>query len=320
MKHSVYVLPYSAQALEDFTWLKGDVETQGGQASVFAASSIDDFSDAAIVEQFRAARTEEYERLVTDLRALVGTRRGVRGSRSDRRALRALREQYEQVRARDFFVAPQGREAEAALVAAEQAARPVQAALPSGRTAGILSAAAYRNRIWLTRPRPGIDRFACAWLIRRFIDAKARFAFGERAADLEDAVAFDMYDDGFRHQDGRCTFEVMQAAFGIDDAAVSRMAELVHDVDLRDERYRAPEAQTFELLVDGLRASVGDDRQLLEQGIALFEALYQGTRSRIVQSRRERTRAAHRNATATTVSTARPGAGMAGRHLPGEPS
>lgn len=134
----------------------------------------------------------------------------------------------------------------------------------------------YRNRVWVTRPRPGVDRFASAWLIRRFIDPHATFQFAAAPDRYPDAVPFDMYQPGgFRHEGDLCTFEVLHERFGLRDGNVKRIAEIVHDVDLKEERYHSPHTPTVATLVDGLRASIPDDSRLLEQGMVLFEALYQ---------------------------------------------
>lgn len=134
----------------------------------------------------------------------------------------------------------------------------------------------YRDRVWVTRPRPGVDRFSSAWLIRRFIDRGATFVFAAAPDRYPHAVPFDMYQaGGFKHEGDLCTIEVLQDRFGIRDLAVRRIAEIVHDIDLKEDRYKSPHAPTVGHLVDGLRASIPDDVKLLEQGIVLFEALYQ---------------------------------------------
>ena len=139
-----------------------------------------------------------------------------------------------------------------------------------------LDPAAYRDRVWVTRPRPGVDRFASAWLIRRFIDRDAAFAFAVSPDRYPDAVPFDMYQGGgFRHEGDLCTFEVLEDRFAIRDVNVRRIAEIVHDVDLKEDRYKSPHAPTVAGLVEGLRASIPEDAKLLEQGVVMFEALYQ---------------------------------------------
>jgi hypothetical protein len=134
----------------------------------------------------------------------------------------------------------------------------------------------YRNRVWVTRPRPGVDRFASAWLIRRFIDRDAKFVFAAAPDRYPDAVPFDMYHaGGFKHDGDLCTFEVLRDRFSIRDTNVKRIGEIVHDIDLKEERYKSPHVATVAALVDGLRASIPEDAKLLEQGIVMFEALYQ---------------------------------------------
>jgi len=132
----------------------------------------------------------------------------------------------------------------------------------------------YRGRLWVTRPHPGVDRMASAWLIRRFIDAEARFGFIADVTTAGDAIPFDMFGGGFGHEHDGCTFETLLRRFGIADAGVSRIAELVHDLDLKDGKFGAPEATTVGLAIDGLRLSFADDGALLSQGMTLFEALY----------------------------------------------
>jgi hypothetical protein len=133
----------------------------------------------------------------------------------------------------------------------------------------------FHGRIWITRPRPGVDRFSSAWLIRRCIDPDARFAFGASPEAHPEAVPFDMYQPaGFKHEGNRCTFEVLCRRFGIADPAIRRIGEIVHDLDLKDDKFKDTHTQTIGLLIDGLQASIADDTSLLEQGMGLFEALY----------------------------------------------
>lgn len=138
-----------------------------------------------------------------------------------------------------------------------------------------LERARYQRRTWVTRPRPGVDRMASAWLVRRFVDPKARFAFDEDpVARGGRAVAFDAYGAELGHQNGLCTFEVLALRFGVDDPAVRQLGRTVRAIDLHEARPDDAEAAMVERLVAGLRASHGDDGALLEAGIALFEALF----------------------------------------------
>jgi hypothetical protein len=144
------------------------------------------------------------------------------------------------------------------------------------RTPETAVAADYRRRVWVTRPRPGVDRFASAWLITRFIDPDAQFAFAADPKVHPKAVPVDMFGGGFGHQGDSCTFEVLQRRFGIIDPAVRRIGEIVHDLDLKEARFRAPHAAGIGVVVEGLRAAFADDSELLRQGMILFDALYRG--------------------------------------------
>jgi hypothetical protein len=117
-----------------------------------------------------------------------------------------------------------------------------------------------------------------AWLIRRFIDAGARFAFAADRDSLPegDAIAFDMFGAKLSHHGGDCTFETLCTVFDIRDAAVARIAGIVHDLDMKDDRFRRPEAPAISTLIDGLQLCTPDDHELLERGITLFESLYRG--------------------------------------------
>ncbi|MGH9335931.1 MAG: chromate resistance protein ChrB domain-containing protein, partial [Vicinamibacteria bacterium] len=133
----------------------------------------------------------------------------------------------------------------------------------------------YRGRLWVTRPRPGVDRMACAWLIQRFIDPRARFGFAaDRDSAPADAIPYDMFGVRFSHRGEGCTFETLSAIFDLREPSVARLAAIVHDLDLKDERFGAPESATVGTVIEGLLLAHADDDALLSQGIALFEALY----------------------------------------------
>jgi hypothetical protein len=134
----------------------------------------------------------------------------------------------------------------------------------------------YRERIWLTRPSVYVDRIASAWLIRRHIDTKARFKFADLSPNKTAAkfVRFDMYDAEFTHVGDRCTFEVLMEAFSLDDLALREIAEIVHDLDLKDAKFQRNEAPGLEALFKGLALTQANDTARIEQGLVLMDALY----------------------------------------------
>jgi len=273
LKQSVYVLPDSAEAREDFEWLRVEIEGSGGEASVFVADAVDAAADAELVEEFRRSRQTAYAELAAELQRVkrspkAAKRRGA--SPGGRDHLTRHRQRLAAIEKIDFFGAA-GRDRVFALLAAADG--------PSGgpapaKTAGD-TAAHYTDRLWVTRPLPGVDRMGSAWLIRRFIDRGARFDF---CADVHTApagsVSFDMFGGAFTHRGQHCTFETLCAHFGIDDAAVTRLAQVVHDIDLKDNQFGSPEAPTVGAAIEGLQMACADDHALLEQGIGLFEALF----------------------------------------------
>ncbi len=285
VKQAVYLLPDSPAAREDFEWLKTEIEAAGGQASVFAADAVDAWSNDALVEEFRRTRQEAYAALAGEAEQIL--RRMARRSRKpagpSRRALQQLRERLAAVERIDFFGSA-GRDRVIALV------RDIEARAggkqPGAGAAGPAGPAGpYRGRTWVTRPRPGVDRMASAWLIRRFIDGEARFDFAaDRHAAPADAVPFDMFGVEFTHRGDLCTFEMLCDTFRLSDPALAAVAAIVHDLDLKDNRFGAPQASTVELIIEGLRLAHAEDGALLAAGMTLFDALYraleQTTRTR----------------------------------------
>jgi hypothetical protein len=273
VKQAVYVLPDSPSTREDFEWLKSEIEAAGGEASIFLAGTVDTWSSDELTEEFRRARETDYGSLARAVdRELAAARRKRAPRRSRQAATRivdTLRRRLAAVEAVDFFGSA-GRDRVVVLIAELQEAL-------SGGAGGVSHDAtprAYAGRTWVTRPRPGIDRMGSAWLIKRFIDREARFGFVDRPPTAGDAVPFDMFGVEFTHRGEWCTFETLVHAFGIGDAAVERLATIVHDLDLKDGRFGPPEASAVGAMVDGLQALYTEDRTLLESGMTMFEALY----------------------------------------------
>ena len=257
-RNSVYVLPNTEASREDFEWMRSEIVALGGEATVFAAHALSTGGAEEIEATFRRARDADYEELLR-----------LSKDRRSTRTVNQLRERLNEIRRIDFFHAPAGEAASDAIDLLER--RLAGRRAERKETAVPVSSKQFKNRRWVTRPRPGVDRMASAWLIRRFIDSSATFGFVDRpdAAD----VPFDMYAGDFSHQGQRCTFEVLAQRFGIADPSVARLAQIVHDLDMKENRYGAPEAPAVSRMVEGLRQLHADDAALLEQGMAMFEAL-----------------------------------------------
>lgn len=133
-----------------------------------------------------------------------------------------------------------------------------------------------QSKIWVTRKNLFVDRIACGWLIRRFVDSEAAFKFigGHPYVPKPGELRFDMFEGEFTHEGDRCTFEVMIQRLDLQDKALAPMAQIVHDIDLKDRRYGRAETDGFQALLTGLVAAHSDDDQRLHQGVQLFENLY----------------------------------------------
>jgi hypothetical protein len=128
---------------------------------------------------------------------------------------------------------------------------------------------------WATRRHCHIDRAACAWLIRRFLDPEAEFAFVDDPEEVPaDATAFDMRGVELSHHGGDCSFETFLRRYELDDPVLWDVARIVHEADLDDERYDAPEAPGFDVALRGLSMVVDDERLLTVTG-PLFDGLYE---------------------------------------------
>jgi hypothetical protein len=277
VKQAVYALPDSPGAREDFEWLKTEVETAGGQASIFVADTVDAWSSDALIEEFRRSREEAYAGLAREAGQVlqrVGTGRTRRKRMPPgRRVLPQLRERLAAIERVDFFGSA-GRDRVIALIREIEGRATVRRPDPAGAEPGE-AMSSYQSRLWVTRPRPGVDRMASAFLIKRFIDSDARFDFAaDREAALPRSVPFDMFGVEFTHRGESCTFEMLCERFGLDDPALARIAAIVHDLDLKDGRFGAPEAPAIGTVIEGLRLTRGDDHELLAEGMTLFEALY----------------------------------------------
>jgi hypothetical protein len=268
------VLPNTEQCREDFEWIRSEIVALGGEATVFAAAAISEGGSEDIVAEFRRVREQQYRSLKAEIDRLVPSgkaRRRMSSTRNGRarRALRALHERFSAIERIDFFDAPARRETAASLAALERAVDGRQPVRKAPQAA--LSAASFHGRRWVTRTRPGVDRMASAWLIRRFIDPNATFAFTDRPGGAD--VPFDMYTGEFSHQGESCTFEVLAGRFRLKNPAVVKIGQIVHDLDMKETKYDPPEAAAVGRMVEGLRALHGDDATLLEQGIGMFDAL-----------------------------------------------
>jgi hypothetical protein len=262
--NSGYFLPNSADNREKFEWLATAIRGAQGEASVLEVQAIDNCSKPQLMKRFSDARSQDYKDLLKLLRSIPS-----RSSRSPAHIAR-LRQRFLDIVSINFFGSPLRGTVDRVLAAMQQ---PENKLTPPDLDKK--SRSAYRGRTWVTRPRPGVDRVMSAWLIRKFIDPKARFIFATEDEKPRDAVPFDMYEGGFGHRGEDCTFETLTKAFQIRDKRVNVMGQIVHDADLFDEKFGRKEGFGVDEIMKGwARQGIGD-RELLERGIQLTEGLFQ---------------------------------------------
>jgi hypothetical protein len=286
LRKAVYVLPYSKDHYESFQWVAQEIQTVGGEATFLKVDQVENLPDEAVVRLFREARRQDYQALTAEVREAVDDLDRLPRGRAGRRLapaaarLAELTARLEAIAEVDFFEAP-GRAVAAAALGRLRRRLAALGAAPAegeeGPTPLRLERADYRGRLWVTRERPFVDRLASAWLIRRFVDPAARFAFN--GADDEPpggAVPYDVHGAALGHRGEDCTFETLVKAFGLDaDVRLRYLAELVHEADLKDGKFAHAETRGLVFVLDALRRAVGDDHELLGEGITLFERLYE---------------------------------------------
>jgi hypothetical protein len=261
--NSGYLLPNSPANQERFEWLATTIRKYAGEASVVKVQSIDNLSTPQLIGRFAEARAREYQELIGELQKLTSV---VSHKNSSGRVSR-LRTRFLEITEIDFFHSPIQKRVE------ELFARVDASPVSKGETVKANSRE-YLGKLWVTRPRPGIDRSASAWLIRNFIDKKARFTFAPEARVPRGAVPFDMFHAGFGHRGEDCTFETLQKAFRIRDRKTEVIGQMIHDADLLDGKFGRKEGFGVDEVLKGWANQGLRDSEILGRGIQLIEALY----------------------------------------------
>jgi hypothetical protein len=256
-------LPKTPANQEKLEWLATAIRNYKGQASVVQVQAFDDLRDNKLRQLFMDACSRGYENLMRESKKILALPR----ARRPPGRLSQLRRKFQEIANVDFFDSPLRGRVEALLARADE-----QDSAKPGRKA---KSAQYMNRVWLTRPRPGIDRVSSAWLIRRFIDPKAVFIFSDDPGEHPAAIPFDVFcPEGFGHRGEDCTIETLQKEFAIRDHKVKHIAQIIHDADLDDGKFGRSEGQGLDLVLAGWAKQDISDDELLRRGMELIEGLY----------------------------------------------
>jgi hypothetical protein len=281
VKNAVYVLPRSDQSAEDFHWVAREILEAGGEASVCEATFVEGITTNGLIELFQAARDSDYGELMDEIKELreelrTAEKAGDAWASGMVSRVARLRQRMNEIQAIDFFPAPSGRQAEMLVAEIEAKIRKAPIHKPqAGR-------GTYSGRTWVTRKGIHVDRIASAWLIRRLIDPGGRFKFvpAKGYKPEPDELRFDMFDAEFTHEGDLCTFEVLLQRFDITETSLRRIAEIIHDIDLKDSKFGRPETAGIALIVNAICTKHKEDSDRIDRGTILLDDLYDFFRKR----------------------------------------
>jgi hypothetical protein len=280
------VLPCSDKTNEDFQWLKQEIESLGGEGTVFRADAVEGATDSEIISLFQNQRNEEYAQVAAELDGLTGAiREQKRGGHLSagrintyETEIEKLHKELERIITVDFFAAGNRLTATAGYERCRKLLQSSQnrSVTEMTKTTGVtINLSEYQGRRWVTRKNLFIDRLAAIWLIKRFVDKRPRFYFVSDGEAIEGAIHFDMYGAEFTHRGEDCTFETMIKEFDLNsDSGLREVAEVVHDIDLKDNKFNRFEAAGVKAVISGLADHLQDDRKLIQQVLPLFDGLY----------------------------------------------
>ena len=280
IKNSVYVLPKNEQTQEDFQWVLREIVEGGGDATLCEARFVDGLSDGEVEGLFQTARSADYDEIAVEARRLaeIPPKSKIKDDRSAQieTDLAKLKRRLAEVVSIDLFGA-RGREVVDGLISGIEArmyenrsgTRPVKSATSP--------LSELKDKTWVTRKGIYVDRIASAWFVRRFVDPGARFKFvpAKGYKPLSGEARFDMFEAEFTHEGDRCTLEILIERTGIDDPALIRIAEIVHDIDLKDSKFARQETPGIEQVIAGIAMAHKDDETRLARGSAVLDDLYE---------------------------------------------
>lgn len=274
IRGAVYVLPNRDECVELFEWLARELVGLGGQASLCEGRFVDTSTDDDIQRRFVEARNADYAEVETEART---TAKKLAGKRlAAERAVEhhgKLARRLAEIIAIDFVDATGRVPAEGALAALARALP--RDGKPSG-PARLEVIPRPTGAVWVTRTGVHVDRIACSWLIRRFIDPRStlKFVVAKTYVHAPGELRFDMFDAEFTHIGERCSFEVLSERMGLDDPALRAIGEIIHDLDLRDGKFGREETAGVRSAIDGICTVARDDEQRIAAAAPMLEGLY----------------------------------------------
>ena len=285
LKGAVYILPYNEEHLELCQWLVLEVMAMKGDGAFVIAEKIETITNSEVINLFNQHRAVDYKGIqkgLAELEQRINSIKKGTGGQSVKNLseqFNKYQKEFEEIKKIDFFSSKAGNDLKKKIKVLEGGIKDVSGFAIKKKSVVIVPRRVedYRGKTWVTRKNPFVDRMASAWLIRKFIDKKANFGFisEQDVEDLKkDSIAFDIRRGEFTHSGDMCTFEVLIKAFGLKDKALKKIAEVVHELDIKDDKYKNPEARGIEDILMGIRKTAKDDAEILDKGMVVFEMLY----------------------------------------------
>lgn len=286
-KNAVYLLPYTKEHEESMQWICKQIKDNGSDGSLFITESMDEKHNEEIIKTFQESCNKEYVSFTDQCNDVLKQIEQIEGTEgvTDRfgedlkRKLSDIIKGTDEVAKIDFFHASQRdvllKKIEFIHQKIEKWSKKMKEIVPM--VSKVYQKKDFLGEKWVTRKDIFIDRIASAWLIRKCIDTKARFVFVSKGTKKapRGTVPFDMYGSEFTHHGEDCTFETLVKVFGLKDPALQSIAEIVHDIDLKDNKYGRKEAEGISQIIIGLSKKLKNDNKLLEKGFEIFDALHQ---------------------------------------------
>ena len=280
IKNAVHALPMNEGTQEDFEWLSREISEGGGEAVLCEARLIDGISDEDVRRLFDETRDAEYGEITKEAMSIAKSLRPkpkIEAMSELRSQVARLRKRLADVASIDFFGAIGRQKAEGAIANLEARLKEDEAVKKAADQPKTTAIAGLSGKTWVTRQGVHVDRIASAWLIQRFIDPEAQFKFvsGKGYRPQENELRFDMFEAEFTHEGDKCTFEVLLDRVGLKDAALRSIAEIIHDIDLKDNKFGREEAAGIRTLIDGIAVTTTDDSERIARGTGVFSDLYE---------------------------------------------
>lgn len=279
-RNSVYVLPYSEERNEDMHWLCEQIRDSKGEASVFETESTDKKEIEELINLFKAERMKDYKQILVkaeeslkELDSINLKKISVDEIKIKTKTSSQIINEFKEIQKIDFFKTTKGNDVQKVVEKLKQKLHSIVGVSTTTKSRTQYSIKDYQNKIWTTRAHIHIDRVASAWLIKNFIDKKAKFVFSEENAFSETAIQFDTFGAEFGHRGDNCTFETFLKVFRIRDKALLQIAEIVHDVDLKDGKFQRNEASGINAVIRSISNLFNDDTKTLEFCSIIFDSL-----------------------------------------------